>query len=72
MDPVPHMWTPGEFPPLLPKTFFVHDELIKKVVCLIESHHPIALVGTGGIGTTSTTLTVLCHGKIWQQFNYEH
>ena len=60
--------TPGESPPLPPRTFFGRDELVKKIVGLAEDFVPIALIGAGGIGKTSIALTVLHHDRIKQRF----
>jgi len=48
--------TPGESPPLPPRTFFGRDELIKKITDLIGNLIPIAVIGPGGIGKTSIVL----------------
>jgi tetratricopeptide (TPR) repeat protein len=61
---------PGESPPAPPRTFFGRDELIEKVVDLVQSLNPIALVGAGGIGKTSIALTVLHHDWIKQRFGH--
>jgi predicted ATPase len=42
--------------------------LIEEVVGLAENLTPIALIGAGGIGKTSFTLTVLHHHRIKQRF----
>jgi hypothetical protein len=59
---------PGESPPPPPRAFFGRDELIEKIVSLVESLTPVALVGAGGIGKTSTALTVLHDNRIKQRF----
>jgi tetratricopeptide (TPR) repeat protein len=59
---------PGESPPPPPRAFFGRDELIEKIVGLVENLAPIALVGTGGIGKTSIALTVLHDSRIKQRF----
>ena len=59
---------PGELPPLPPRTFFVRDELIERVVNLAENLIPVALVGAGGIGKTSVALAVLHHDRIKRRF----
>ena len=55
-------------PPPSPRTCFGRDELIEKVVRLVESLEPIALIGGGGIGKTSIALTVLHHDRIKKRF----
>ena len=42
--------------------------MIAKIVDLAENFAPIALIGAGGIGKTSTALAVLHHNQIKQQF----
>jgi len=59
---------PGELPPPPPRNFFGRDELIEKIVGLVEDTRPIALIGAGGIGKTSIALTVLHDNRIKQQF----
>ena len=59
---------PGESPPLPPRSFFGRDELIERIVNLVENLTPIALIGAGGIGKTSIALTVLHHERIKQRF----
>ena len=59
---------PGEPPPPPPRVFFGRDELIEKIVHFAERFTPIALIGAGGIGKTSTVLTVLHDDRIKQQF----
>ena len=58
----------GETPPPPPRAFFGRDELIEKIVGLAETLTPIALIGAGGIGKTSITLTVLHDSRIKQRF----
>jgi len=58
----------GELPPPPPRVFFGRDELIEKIVGFAENLMPIALIGAGGIGKTSTVLTVLHHNRIKQRF----
>jgi predicted ATPase len=59
---------PGESPPPPPREFFGRDELIEKIVSLVESLTPVALVGAGGIGKTSAALTVLHDNRVKQRF----
>jgi hypothetical protein len=59
---------PGESPPPPPGVFFGRDVLIEKIVGFVGRLTPIALVGAGGIGKTSTALTVLHDGRIKQRF----
>ena len=72
-----HQWTHyltfessilGEFPPPPPRTFFGRDGLIEKIVDLVESFVPIALIGAGGIGKTSIALAVIHHDRIKRRF----
>jgi tetratricopeptide (TPR) repeat protein len=58
----------GESPPPAPRNFFGREELIEKIVGLVENMTPIALIGTGGIGKTSIALTVLSDDRIQQRF----
>ena len=58
----------GESPPPPPRAFFGRDELIEKIVGFAEHLAPIALIGAGGIGKTSTVLTVLHHDRVKQRF----
>ena len=59
---------PGELPPPPPRVFFGRDELIEKIVGFAQRLTPVALIGAGGIGKTSTVLTVLHDDRIKQQF----
>ena len=59
---------PGELPPPPPRVFFGRNELVEKIVDLAENLTPIALIGAGGIGKTSTILTVLHDDRIKQRF----
>jgi predicted ATPase len=58
----------GELPPPAPRDCFSRDELIEKVIGLVENLEPIALIGAGGIGKTSIALTVLHHDRIEERF----
>jgi len=58
----------GELPPPPPRVFFGRNELIEKIVGFAANLTPIALIGAGGIGKTSTALTVLHDDRIKQQF----
>ena len=58
----------GELPPPPPRAYFGRGELIEKVVGLAENLTPIALIGAGGIGKTSTALTVLHDDRIKRRF----
>jgi len=60
--------TLGESPPSAPRACFGRDELIEKIVGLVEDLTPIALIGPGGIGKTSIALTVLHHDRVRQRF----
>jgi tetratricopeptide (TPR) repeat protein len=59
---------PGDLPPPAPRDCFGRDELIEKVIGLVENLEPIALIGAGGIGKTSLALTVLHHDRIEERF----
>ena len=59
----------GESPPPPPRACFGRDELIEKIVGLVENLTPIALIGAGGIGKTSVALTVLHDDRIKKRFN---
>src|ERR1700753_721893 len=59
---------PGESPPPPPRACFGRDELIERIVGLVETLDPIALVGVGGIGKTSIALAVLNHDRIKRRF----
>ena len=61
----------GESPPPPPSIFFGRGELTEEIVCLAERLEPIALIGTGGIGKTSTALTVLHDVRIKRRFGDE-
>ena len=58
----------GESPPPPPRACFGRSELIETIVRLAENLVPIALVGAGGIGKTSTVLTILHDKRIKQRF----
>jgi len=60
--------TPGESPPPPPRAYFGRGELTEKIVSLAEDLTPIALIGVGGIGKTSTALTVLHDDRIKRRF----
>ena len=60
--------SPGEAPPPRPRALFGREELIEKIVGLVDSLTPIALIGAGGIGKTSIALTVLHHDRIKERF----
>jgi len=70
MDPATHIASsvPGESPPPPPRVFFGRDKLIKRIVGFAENLTPIALIDAGGIGKTSTALTVLHHERIKRRF----
>jgi tetratricopeptide (TPR) repeat protein len=59
---------PGELPPPAPRECFGRDDLIEKVIRLVENLEPIALIGAGGIGKTSIALTVLHHNRVEERF----
>ena len=58
----------GEVPPPAPRVFFGRDELIEKIVGFAECLKPVALIGPGGIGKTSTALTVLHDDRVKELF----
>ena len=58
----------GESPPPPPRAYFGRGELTEKIVSLAEDLTPIALIGVGGIGKTSTALTVLHDDRIKRRF----
>jgi tetratricopeptide (TPR) repeat protein len=58
----------GESPPPPPRHCFGRDDLIREVVRLAENLEPIALIGAGGIGKTSISLTVLHLPRIQGRF----
>ena len=58
----------GELPPPPPRACFGRDELIEKIVGLVEDLIPIALIGAGGIGKTSIALSVLHDDRIKKRF----
>jgi len=47
---------------------FGRDELIEKLVRLVDTLTPIALIGAGGIGKTSIALTILHHHHVKERF----
>ena len=51
--------------------FFRRNQLIEKIVNLVDSLIPIALIGAGGIGKTSIALAVLHHNRIKQRFGHD-
>jgi hypothetical protein len=59
---------PGELPPLPPRSFFGRDELVERIVRLVESRTPTALIGAGGIGKTSIILSVLHNDRVKEWF----
>ena len=58
----------GESPPPPPRACFGRDELVESIVSLAENLSPIALIGAGGVGKTSTALTILHHDRIKERF----
>ena len=58
----------GEFPPPPPRACFGRDDLVEKIIGLVENLTPIALTGAGGIGKTSVALTVLHDDRIKKRF----
>ena len=58
----------GEVPPPAPRAFYGRDELVVRIVGLVENLNPIALIGAGGIGKTSLALTVLHHERVKEKF----
>jgi len=58
----------GESPPPPPRAYFGRSELIERIVGLADNFTPVALIGTSGIGKTSTALTVLHDDRIKQRF----
>ena len=58
----------GESPPPPPRILFGRDKLIEKIVAFAERLTPIALIGSGGIGKTSTALVVLHDDRVKRQF----
>jgi len=58
----------GEPPPPPPRVCYGRGELIEKIVRLAENLTPIALIGPGGIGKTSTVLTVVHDHRIKRRF----
>ena len=59
---------PGVSPPPPPRALFGRDELIEKIVGLVDTLTPIALVGAGGIGKTSIALSLLHHDRVKKRF----
>ena len=55
-------------PPPAPKAFFGRKDLIKEIVGRAEKLESIALIGAGGIGKTTITLTVLHNDRIKRRF----
>jgi tetratricopeptide (TPR) repeat protein len=58
----------GEAPPPAPRACFGRNDLIEKIVGLVENLTPIALIGAGGIGKTSIALTILHDDRIERRF----
>ena len=58
----------GESPPPPPRACFGRDELVERIVDLVENFKPVAFIGPGGMGKTSIALTVLHHSRIKKQF----
>ena len=58
----------GEVPPRAPRVCCGRDELIGRIIDLVENLTHIALIGTGGIGKTFIALTVLHHDRIKERF----
>ena len=56
-------------PPPPPRACFGRDELIEKIVCLVEGLTPIDLIGAGGIGKTSVALAILHDDRIKKWFD---
>ena len=57
-----------ESPPPPPRACFGRDELIESILILAENLNPVALIGAGGIGKTSISLSVLHHGRLKERF----
>ena len=57
----------GESPPA-PRLFLGRDKLVDEILGFVRSNTPATLIGTGGIGKTSITLTVLHHELVKQKF----
>ena len=55
-------------PPPRPRACFGRDGLIEKIVDLVDTLSPIALIGAGGIGKTSIALTAIHHDRIKERF----
>ncbi|KAF9785521.1 hypothetical protein BJ322DRAFT_836738 [Thelephora terrestris] len=58
----------GESPPPAPRACFGRGDLIEKIVGLVETLTPVALIGAGGIGKTSIALTVLHDDRVKRRF----
>ncbi|KAF9785522.1 hypothetical protein BJ322DRAFT_1194331 [Thelephora terrestris] len=58
----------GESPPPPPRACFGRGDLIEKIVGLVETLTPVALIGAGGIGKTSIALTVLHDDRVKRRF----
>ena len=58
----------GESPPPPPRACFGRDELVERLVDLVENFKPVAFIGPGGMGKTSIALTVLHHSRIKKLF----
>ena len=58
----------GESPPPPPRACFGRNDLIEKIVGLAEQFEPVALIGVGGIGKTSISLSVLHNSRLKEQF----
>ena len=58
----------GESPPPPPRACFGRDELIESILILAENLNPVGLIGAGGIGKTSISLSVLHHSRLKERF----
>jgi len=58
-------------PPQAPRLFLGRDELVEEILSHVDDNTPVALIGPGGAGKSSSALTILHHERTKQKFGDE-